>query len=103
VDSREAVRVMDERLLSDIGLVVGAGHCFGFSVLEMKKARPFQVWVTSFGCIGQTIPSAIGVGVGLGGKPVVHLAGDGPMVLDVRILRNVISIPYRRMCYGQDS
>jgi thiamine pyrophosphate-dependent acetolactate synthase large subunit-like protein len=29
-------------------------------------------------------------------------AGDGPMVLDVRISRNVISIPYRRLHFGQD-
>jgi acetolactate synthase I/II/III large subunit len=30
------------------------------------------------------------------------LAGEGPMVLDVRISRNVISIPYRRLHFGQD-
>jgi thiamine pyrophosphate-dependent acetolactate synthase large subunit-like protein len=29
-------------------------------------------------------------------------AGEGPMVLDVRISRNVISIPYRRLHFGQD-
>jgi acetolactate synthase I/II/III large subunit len=28
--------------------------------------------------------------------------GEGPMVLDVRISRNVISIPYRRLHFGQD-
>ena len=77
LDPREAVRTIDERLPASIGLVIGAGHCFGFSVLEMKKERPFHVWVTSFGCIGQTIPSVIGVGVGLGDQPVVHIAGDG--------------------------
>ena len=30
------------------------------------------------------------------------MKGDGPMVLDVRISRNVISIPYRRVHFGQD-
>ena len=30
------------------------------------------------------------------------LAGDGPMVIDLRISRNVISIPYRRLHFGMD-
>jgi acetolactate synthase I/II/III large subunit len=30
------------------------------------------------------------------------LAGDGPMVIDLRISRNVVSIPYRRLHFGMD-
>jgi hypothetical protein len=30
------------------------------------------------------------------------LAGNRPMVVDLRISRNVISIPYRRMHFGMD-
>jgi thiamine pyrophosphate-dependent acetolactate synthase large subunit-like protein len=30
------------------------------------------------------------------------LAGDGPMVVDLRISRNVVSIPYRRLHFGMD-
>ena len=30
------------------------------------------------------------------------LQGDGPMVLDMRISRNVLNITYRRMFYGED-
>ena len=30
------------------------------------------------------------------------LAGDGPMVIDLRMSRNVISIPYRRLHFGRD-
>jgi thiamine pyrophosphate-dependent acetolactate synthase large subunit-like protein len=30
------------------------------------------------------------------------LAGQGPMVLDIRISRSVISVPYSRLWFGQD-
>jgi acetolactate synthase-1/2/3 large subunit len=30
------------------------------------------------------------------------LAGDGPMVLDIRISRNVVSVPYSRLWFGED-
>lgn len=187
LDPREALRVIDDRLPTDIGLVMGGGHSFTFSAMLLRKARPHYTYVTSFGCIGQTLPAAIGVSVALDGKPLVHLAGDGgtmqniqeldtavrldlkllfiilndeaygaeyhklkasgrdanlsavrspdfsavgrgfgcrgrlattiedvaagideflagsgPMVLDIRLSRNAISIPYRRLHYGQD-
>ena len=31
------------------------------------------------------------------------LKGDGPMVMDMRISRNVLNITYRRMLYGEDA
>ena len=186
VDPREAIRVMDEHLPSDIGVVMGAGHGFSFPTMGMKKARPLHVFATGFGSIGQALATAIGVGVAVN-KPLVYmdgdcsalqniqeldtaarlrlkilfvilndegsgaeyhklravglngdlavvrspdfgfvgrafgcrgrlavtleeigagvdefLAGDGPMVLDVRVSRNVISIYYRRTHFGQD-
>ena len=188
MDTREAMRVIDERLPSDIGVVLGGGHSFSISAMLMKKPRPRHTYITSFGCIGQTLPASIGVGVALGGEPLVQisgdggalqhiqeldtaarlglkllfivlndeaygaeyhklratkrdanlsavrspdfgavgrgfgcrgsvahtldevaagvdefLGGDGPMVLDVRISRNTVSIPYRRLHYGQDA
>lgn len=187
VDPREAVKVIDERLPSNVSLVIGGGHSFAFPVIGMTKARPLHVFVTSFSCIGQTLPAAIGVAVALD-EPIVYmegdggtmqniqeldtaarlglkilfivlndeaysaeyhklkakglnanlsvvrspnfgavglgfgcrggvastleelaagidefLAGDGPMVLDLRISRNVVSIPFRRLHYGQDA
>ncbi|MBI4189579.1 MAG: thiamine pyrophosphate-binding protein [Betaproteobacteria bacterium] len=186
VDPREAVRVMDERLPSNVGLVNGIGHGASFPVVVMKKPRAPQVYVTGFSCIGQVLATAIGIGVGIG-EPIAavegdggamqniqeldtaarlglkllyvilndqaygaeyhrvkvrgldtnlsavrspdfvalgrgcgcrgrvartsedvaagideFLAGDGPMVLDVRISRNVLGIPYRRLLYGED-
>lgn len=187
MDPREAARIIDERLPSTVGVAIGVGHSFAFPVMIMKKPRVLHAFVNGFGCIGQTLPTAIGMAValeqplaliegdggamqniqeldtasrlglkllfiilndeGLGaefhklkasgfeaslasvrspdfgavargfgcrGKVVrtldelgagidAFLAGDGPMVLDVRISRNVVNITYRRMLYGEDA
>lgn len=52
----------------------------------------------AFGCRGKLVRSLDEVAAGID----EFFAGDGPMVLDVRISRNVISIPYRRVHFGQD-
>ncbi|MEQ1776069.1 MAG: thiamine pyrophosphate-binding protein [Burkholderiales bacterium] len=187
VDPRGASRVIDEKLPGDVGIAIGVGHSFAFPVMIMKKPRVLQAFVNGFGCIGQTLPTAIGMAVALG-KPFALIEGDGgamqniqeldtasrlelkllfiilndeglgaeyhklrasgfdanlasvrspdfgavargfgcrgnvvrtldelsagiaefltgngPMVLDVRISRNVVNITYRRMFYGEDA
>ena len=52
----------------------------------------------AFGCRGRQARALDDVAAGID----EFMAGDGPMVLDVRISRNVISIPYRRLHFGQD-
>ena len=52
----------------------------------------------AFGCRGRQVKNLEEIGAGID----EFMAGDGPMVLDVRISRNVISIPYRRLHFGQD-
>ena len=186
VDPREAARIMDEKLPSNVGVVVGDGHFMSFPIMLMKKARDVHVFSTAFGSIGQGLATGIGAAVATG-QPLLciegdggalqniqeldtarrlgvkllyvvmnddaygaeyhklkvkkldadlaavpapdfgavgrgfgcrgrvakssdeiaaamdeFLAGEGPMVLDVRMSRNVISIPYRRMHLAQD-
>jgi thiamine pyrophosphate-dependent acetolactate synthase large subunit-like protein len=188
VDPREAVRLLDEKLPPETNLVSsGNAHACSFRPMGMKRRRGLQMYVTSFGCIGQALPTAVGAAVGADGplacvdgdgsalqniqeldtvarlglkflyvimndeaygaeyhKLRAHerdpnlsvvrspdfaalgrgfgcsghtartldelgaaldefLAGDGPMVVDVRISRNVISVPYRRMHFGIDA
>jgi thiamine pyrophosphate-dependent acetolactate synthase large subunit-like protein len=171
----------------EVGVVIGVGHSFAFPVMTMKRPRALHEFVNGFGCIGETLPVAIGMGVAQGGKPLAliegdggamqniqeldtasrlgikllfiilndeglgaeyqkamakgfdpnlaavrspdfgavargfgcrgrvartledvaagideFMAGDGPMVLDVRISRNVVAITYRRLHYGED-
>lgn len=77
MDPRDVLRTVDEAVPSNIGLVMGGGHSFTFSALLMKKPRVRHTYVTSFGCIGQTLPLSIGVAVALNGEPVVEVSGDG--------------------------
>lgn len=52
----------------------------------------------ALGCRGRLVQTLDQVRAGID----EFLSGEGPMVLDVRISRNVISIPYRRLHFGQD-
>lgn len=51
-----------------------------------------------FGCRGKAARTLDDFGAGI----EEFLAGSGPMVIDLRISRNVISIPYRRLHFGMD-
>jgi acetolactate synthase-1/2/3 large subunit len=186
VDPREAARILDEHLPSNVGLVVGDGHFMSFPTMLMKRPRAPHVFATAFGSIGQGLSTAIGVCAGTGGPMLCvegdggalqniqeldtaarlgvkllfvvmndeaygaeyhklrvkkmneklssvrapdfakiaegfgckgrlartqediaraadeFMAGDGPMLLDVKMSRNVVSIPYQRMHFGVD-
>jgi thiamine pyrophosphate-dependent acetolactate synthase large subunit-like protein len=52
-----------------------------------------------FGCRGRVARTLEEVAAGID----EFLAGDGPMVLDVRISRNVVAITCRRLHYGEDA
>ena len=188
VDPRDASILLDERLPPEMHLVSsGNAHACAFRAMLMKRRRGLQIFVTSFGCIGQALPTAVGAALaadgplvcvdgdgsalqnlqeldtvarlglkflyvvmndeaygaeyhklraherdgnlsvvkspdfagigrdfGCGGRSARTLdefssaidefvAGDGPMVIDLRISRNVISVPYRRMHFGIDA
>jgi thiamine pyrophosphate-dependent acetolactate synthase large subunit-like protein len=187
VDPRRAATILDEGLPAEVGVVHGAGHCSGITVMFMRKSRPITWYTNAFGCIGQSVPTAIGAAVAVGGGPLAvvdgdagvmmhmveldtarrlglkllvavlndealgaeyqkfvakgmearasaittpdlgavgrgfgcrgrlattleevkagveeFMAGDGPMVLDIRISRNVRSVPYSRVHFGED-
>jgi len=86
VDPREASRVIDERLPHDVGVVIGVGHSFAFPVMTMKRPRVHHEFVNGFGCIGQTLPVAIGMGVAQGGRPLALIEGDGGAMQNIQEL-----------------
>ena len=63
------------------------------------RSPDFGAVARGFGCRGQVVHSLDALAAGID----EFLAGDGPMVLDVRISRNVVNITYRRMFYGEDA
>ncbi|MBI3919730.1 MAG: thiamine pyrophosphate-binding protein [Betaproteobacteria bacterium] len=86
VDPREASRVIDEHLPAEVGVVIGVGHSFAFPVMTMKRPRALHEFVNGFGCIGETLPVAIGMGVAQGGKPLALIEGDGGAMQNIQEL-----------------
>jgi thiamine pyrophosphate-dependent acetolactate synthase large subunit-like protein len=108
MDPREAMRVIDNKVPADVTIVLGGGHSFTFAATLLKRPRPYT-HITSFGCIGQTTPAAIGVAVALEGKPVVHLAGDGGVMQTIqefdtaaRLKSNLLFIVLNDEAYGAE-
>jgi thiamine pyrophosphate-dependent acetolactate synthase large subunit-like protein len=85
VDPRDAAKALDEALPANVALVTGNAHYFSFPVLSMRRQRAFQLYVTAFGCIGQALGVAIGVGVGAR-RAVVCIDGDGSAMQNIQEL-----------------
>jgi thiamine pyrophosphate-dependent acetolactate synthase large subunit-like protein len=66
--------------------------------LSFVKSPDFAGLGRNFGCRGSTARTIEEFSKAID----EFLAGDGPMVIDLRISRNVISIPYRRLHVGLD-
>jgi acetolactate synthase-1/2/3 large subunit len=66
--------------------------------LSVVPTPDFGALARVFGCRGRQARTLEEVAAGID----EFMKGDGPMVLDVRISRNVISIPYRRVHFGQE-
>jgi acetolactate synthase-1/2/3 large subunit len=66
--------------------------------ISMVPTPDFGALGRVMGCRGRQAKTLDEVAAGID----EFMKGDGPMVLDVRISRNVISIPYRRVHFGQD-
>jgi acetolactate synthase I/II/III large subunit len=66
--------------------------------LSVVRSPDFAALGRGFGCRGRTARTVDELGAAIDD----FLAGDGPMVVDLRISRNVISIPYRRLHFGMD-
>ncbi len=63
------------------------------------RSPDFGAVARGFGCRGRVVRTLDELSSGI----AEFLAGTGPMVLDVRISRNVVNITYRRMLYGEDA
>ena len=67
--------------------------------LSVVKSPDFAGLGQNFGCRGKSARTL----EELDSAVDEFLKGDGPMVVDLRISRNVISIPYRRLHFGMDA
>ena len=77
VDPREACLALDEIVPTDIPLATGSGASSGFTNVLFNRSRPFVLACKFFGCIGQTLPAAMGAMVANGiEKPMLLVDGD---------------------------
>jgi acetolactate synthase-1/2/3 large subunit len=67
--------------------------------LSVVPSPDFATLGQGFGCRGRSARTLDEFGAAVD----EFLAGDGPMVVDLRISRNVVSIPYRRIHFGVDA
>jgi thiamine pyrophosphate-dependent acetolactate synthase large subunit-like protein len=67
-------------------------------MLSFVRSPDFAGLGRDFGCRGATARTLDEFSTAID----EFLAGDGPMVIDLRISRNVVSIPYRRLHFGMD-
>ena len=86
VDPREAARVIDEKLPSDVGLVTGSSHNNVITTFHIRKQRALQVCVYSFTGVGQVLANAIGVAVAANGRPIATMEGDGSAMQNIQEL-----------------
>ena len=85
VDPRAAVRIVDEVLPADVGAVMGNGHTSGIASMSMTKRR--EVWyMTAFGCIGQTLPTAIGGVTARRPAAMAVIDGDASVLMHINEL-----------------
>ncbi|MCC7082248.1 MAG: thiamine pyrophosphate-binding protein [Burkholderiales bacterium] len=67
-------------------------------MLSVVRSPDFAGLGRDFGCRGESARTLDDFGAAIDR----FLAGDAPMVIDLRISRNVLSIPYRRLHFGMD-
>lgn len=87
LDQRALMRALSRALPQDAVITSGAGHFFGF--IAMHLAIPASVdirFVIQFGAVGQALPTAIGIGAGIKGRPHLVIEGDGSLMMNVQEL-----------------
>jgi acetolactate synthase I/II/III large subunit len=81
LDPRDICRILDERIPSDIGLIIGGGQNICFSTILMTKPRRYVLANQHFGCIGQGLTTAIGAMVATEDKPAFLVEGDAGFMM----------------------
>lgn len=86
VDPRVAVAKVDEALPAEVATVMGNAHSSAIATHFMTKRRDVQWYTSAFGCIGQTVPTAIGGAQALAPRPVAVVDGDASVLMHINEL-----------------
>jgi acetolactate synthase-1/2/3 large subunit len=81
IDPREAVRVLDESMPAEIGMVLGGGQQNHFGIMLANKQRSWMLPNLHFGCIGQGLTTAMGAIIAQGKSPAYLMEGDAGLMM----------------------
>jgi thiamine pyrophosphate-dependent acetolactate synthase large subunit-like protein len=84
VDPRRLMMALDDQIPPDAIIVVGGGHSMAFPAMFLSQKRRTFIPSYSFGAIGQTFPTSIGVAAAGAGRPVVGFEGDGGFMMHLQ-------------------
>jgi acetolactate synthase-1/2/3 large subunit len=82
-DPRRILDVVDAEFPDDAGIVVAGGHGAGLAHIHLRKWRQPQLYTSAFGSIGVAFPMALGMAVAQKGRPVLHIEGDGSLMMNI--------------------
>ena len=89
LDAREVCRVLDEIVPPDFNLVTGSGASAGFTNMICNRSRPLVMPAHWFGCIGQSLPAAIGA-VAATNRPTLLVDGDASVLMHLAELETAV-------------
>ncbi|MFF7334698.1 thiamine pyrophosphate-binding protein [Streptomyces sp. NPDC008150] len=81
LDPREAIRILDDELPGEMGLVLGSGHQTDFGTMLFQRSRDVLSNYGMFGAIGQAPLIALGQLIAHGSKPGFVVEGDASFLM----------------------
>lgn len=89
LDPREVCRVLDDIVPADFNLVTGSGASAGFTTMICNRPRHLVMPAHWFGCIGQSLPAAIGT-VAATDRPTLLVDGDASVLMHLAELETAV-------------
>lgn len=90
VDPRRLMMNLDDVIPEDAVVVIGGGHSLAFPPTFLSSRRRTFISSYSFGAVGQTFPTAIGVAAAFPDRPVVGFEGDVGFFMNLQELDTAV-------------
>ena len=89
LDPREVCRALDDVVPPDFTLMTGSGASAGFTTMLCNRPRQQVLAAHWFGCIGQSLPAAIGA-VSATNRPTLLVDGDASTLMHLAELETAV-------------
>ena len=87
IDPRKLCTALGALLPQGCLVTCGAAHFFSFPIMYLALPKGGEITFSyALGAVGQTLPIAIGIGVGNPGRPHVLIEGDGSLLMNIQEL-----------------